>query len=349
MAISSIRKIAERVNVSAATVSRVLNGTADISEETRSKVLSAAKAANYVGSVGRRVTTNIGLVFAAKLEFCPFDALLVSGMMRGLEEHKYDFTVINLERDKRPNENYTQFFLRKGVRGVIVRSPMRSRHVCEAIAAEGFPQVVIAERFDDPLVNYIRGSSLEASRRAVSHLIQLGHKRIAYGTHFEPDADHDDRFQGYQLALKEAGIPIEPSLVVQLVATFQGGVTAFNELMSMQNPPTAFFFADPMPAVGAMRRANLMGLRVPEDLSIIAVDDSAVRTDVYPTMTAVVQSVPDLGFEAALWLTRHLVHHRTKDSLRREMPARFEVNSTTGAPPTQVIRILPDGSKVPAV
>jgi len=345
MAMASIRKIALRAKVSTATVSRVLNGSADISEETRKKVLTAARASNYVGAVGRRVMTNVGLVFAATTEFCPFDQILMSGILRGLEEQKFDVTIVNLERDKRPGENYTQFFMRKGLRGVLVRSPLRSRSVCEAIAAEGFPQVVIAERFDDPAVNYIATASGEGTRRAVEHLIQLGHRRIAFAMHHELDSDHAERLEGFEQAMAATGLTIEENMVIRLVADFQGGVSALNELMSLPRPPSAIFFADPMPAIGAIRRANYVGLRVPEDLSIIAVDDSRVRMDVFPPMTAVIQSVVNLGFEAALWLTRRLVHN-VKEPLRQVLPARFEVNGTTAAAPERVIRVLPDGSRL---
>ena len=163
-----------------------------------------ANGLGYSSAVGKRVTTNVGLVYACEMPFGEFDGLLIAGMLRGLGERRFDLTVINLERDKTDGENFTQFFMRKGIRGAILRTDTHSRRICELIAQEAFPSIVVADRFESPLVNFICTNSGPDSRRAVEHLLNLGHTRIAFVMNHIPDHDHDDRLNGYREALEAA-------------------------------------------------------------------------------------------------------------------------------------------------
>ena len=127
---SSVRAIAKKLNVSIATVSRALNNHPEINSETSARILKTANEIGYFNSVGRRITTQLGFVATSDNDFYEYDALLLSGIRRGISQHKFDVTILSVERDKNENESYTQFFLRKGVRGVIVRTLARSRHMC---------------------------------------------------------------------------------------------------------------------------------------------------------------------------------------------------------------------------
>ena len=340
----SVRQIARQMRVSVATVSRALNNHPEISADTRDRVLKAANSLGYSNSVGKRVTTNIGLVFACEMPFSEFDGLLIGGMLRGVGEQRFDLTIVNLERDKAEGETYTQFFMRKGIRGAIVRTDTHSRRTCELIAQEGFPSIVVADRFESPGVNYICTNSAPDSRRAVDHVIHLGHTRIAFVMNHIPDHDHDDRFNGYREALESSGITIDPELIVKIGADLSGGKASLNRLLSLPQPPTAIYYADPAACAGAVTRAHELKVQIPEDLSIVGFDDGDSRFRVWPALTAVCQNAAQLGFEAALWLTRTL-GGREKSPLRKEAPTFFEVHGTTGQAPKQVVRILPDGSR----
>jgi DNA-binding LacI/PurR family transcriptional regulator len=342
---ASVRKIAKETRVSVATVSRALNNHPEINPDTRERILKAANEIGYFGAVGKRVTTYIGLVYTSDTRFYEYDAVLMSGILRGVGEQRFDVAILNLERDKRDGETYTQFFMRKGVRGVILRTMERSRHICQAIADEGFPSVVVAEHFDAPNVNYVRYDSREDSRRAVEHVISLGHKRIALAVHAIPDSDHAARAAGYHDAMRAAGRATDPELVLSVLADMDGGKSAINRLMSIPSPPTAIYFTDPLACVGALGRAHSMGLRIPDDLSIVGFDDGDIRFRTWPMLTAVCQDAAQLGFEAALWLTRKLggISH---EPIRKEMSTFFEVHETTGMPPPRAVRVMPNGTRV---
>lgn len=343
---SSVRKIAKQMQLSVATVSRALNNHPEISSQTRERVLRTANRIGYFGTVGKRVTTNIGLVYTSDTRFCEYDAVLMSGILQGVGEQRFDVALVNLERDKSDSETYTQFFMRKGLRGVILRTLARSRHICEAIADEQFPSVVVAERFDRENVNFICYDSRANSRQAIEHLIGLGHRRIALGVHVVPDRDHTARSEGYFEALDAANIKRDPELVLSVVADMDGGKSAINRMMSLPRPPTAVYFTDPLATVGAIARAHAMGLRIPDDLSIVGFDDGDERFRTWPTFTAVCQDAAQLGFEAALWLTRKLAGVNGAP-IRKEMSTFFEVHETTGLPPKQPVRVLPDGTRIP--
>jgi DNA-binding LacI/PurR family transcriptional regulator len=117
--------------------------------------------------------------------------------------------------------------------------------------------------------------------------------------------------------------------------------------MSLPQPPTAVYFTDPLACVGAIARAQSLGIKVPDDLSIVGFDDGDQRFRTFPVYTAVCQDAGQLGFEAALWLTRKLAGV-SNDGIRKQMTTFFEVHETTGLPPRQPVRVLPDGTRIVA-
>jgi DNA-binding LacI/PurR family transcriptional regulator len=329
----SVRKIAERAGVSITTVSRVLNNDPAVSPDTRDRVLSIANRVRYIPTVGRRVTTNIGFAYTQDMTIAhPFDAAVLGGAVRGLDECRFDLVVLDIQRDRMPNETLTQFFMRKGVRGVILRTTAASRDICHAIADSGFPHVVISERFDSPNVNWIDGDSRPETIRAIKYLIALGHDRIAFAMHNVPDRDHLDRLEGYKEALANHGLPFDERLVFRHPISLGAGGTVMKMIASMAERPSAVFFADPLLAVGCIKKAHELGVRIPADMSVVGFDDTDVRFGVHPTLTAVCQGATELGYEAARWLAR-AVTSPSKSSFKKTIPTFFEVNQSTGPPP----------------
>src|SRR5690606_22174060 len=146
----------------------------------RAKVLKAANRSRYVARVGRRSTANIAFVYTGELSLgSPFDAALMQGLSQGLEAEGFDLMVLNLQRAKRDNETYSQLFMRKGVRGAILRTTTTTRDACHAIAAERFPAVVVADEFpNDTRVRTVHADASRACQQAMDHLLHLGHRRI---------------------------------------------------------------------------------------------------------------------------------------------------------------------------
>lgn len=343
---SSVRQIAKELGVSVATVSRAINQGTGVSEETRRRVLEAADRSGYRPSIGKKPTNVIGLVYPeepVKSDLGDFEAALLTGILRGVYEHQHDLTFISAARDKHADETYTQFFHRKGVRAIIMRA-LGDTSLIERIASERFPCMLVADRSDDPRVNYIDSVSRESSREAVDHLIGLGHKRIALATHDLVDTDHQDREAGYRRAMVDAGLEIDESLVVRTSANTRGGEMMLTKLLERRDPPTAIFFTNPMSTIGALQMCLRLGIKVPRDLSIVGVDDSVTRFQTFPRYTAVCQDAVSLGIEAARWITRAAQREKGPPEVFREArPTSFEVlESTTFVTPAPV-RINRDG------
>lgn len=345
---TSVRKIAERVGVSVATVSRALNNHPDVKEETRKAVLDAANESGYSPKMGKRLTNVIGLVYPTdpiRADYGAFESAILAGILRGVDEQRFDVTLINMSRDKKDNETYTQFFMRKGVRGVIIRTIDTSPILAERIAEEGFPCVAIAEVSDDPNLNYICADSKPDSIRAVEHLIRNGHRRIALAHHVVLDHDHRDRLEGYIEAHRQHQLPVDESLMVAFPGTIEGGSAALDRLLRLDDPPTAIYLTTPLMTMGALHRCLELGLHVPQDLSIVGFDDANVRNSTFPPFTAVCQDATMLGLEAARWLTRSM-RGLSDGKLRERRPTYFDINRSTGPAPERPTRILPDGRAV---
>lgn len=348
----SVRAIAKHLNLSPATVSRALNNHPDVEPATRERVLAHMNEVGYFPRVGRRITNVVALAYPdepVRTEYGSFEPALLSGIMRGLEEQQFDLKLLSIRRDKGPDETYTQFFMRKGIRGVILRCFRHNRPTILQIMAERFPAIVIAEHFDEPTINFIRADSYVSSRRAVEHLLGLGHRRIALAMHNVIDSDHADRRRGYADALHLAGLAVDPSIIMELPASFSAGEQVLDNVLAMSPRPTAVFATNPMTALGIMRRAQERGLVVPRDLSVVGMDDSDVRLHVWPRLTAVTQDASALGQEAALWLSRVIAQGQRGAKCRRTIPTTFEVNGTTGVAPGHTLGAVTQPVNAPLI
>lgn len=331
---SNVRHIAREAGVSITTVSRVLNNHPRVSQKARERVLAAANEARYVAPVSKRSTSNIALLYTGETSLgSPFDAHLMWGMSTGLEEHSYDLMVLDANRSLRAGETYSQLFMRKGVRGVVLRTTQATRHVCVAIAEEGFPAVVIGERFEQPGIRFIYSDSREPSREAVEHLISLGHERIGICLNVVDDSDHADRLAGYREALNEHGLPIDRKLILRCPANRPGGMQLMRRVAAMTDRPTALFITDPATAAGAFKEARSLGLDVPRDLSIVGFDDGDMRFDLYPEMTAVCQDTGGIG-RAAMSALHEVIEAGPDDTIpvRKTLRAWLEVHGSTAPP-----------------
>jgi LacI family transcriptional regulator len=338
---TSVRDLASRLGVSTATVSRALNNHPSVSPETRARVLELADETGYMPRVGQRHTRNVGLVYPSHPvapDFGSFESSLLAGIMRGLAEHRYDLSLIEVDRDIGRGESFTQFFRRKGVRGVIVRTIGPTAALGEAIAAEGFPSVIVADRSDVPDVNFICSDSMRDSQRAVEHLADLGHQRIALVMHTVLDSDHRDRQEGYERGLRARGLETDPALVVRQPASMAGGREALSRLLKLPEPPTAVYCTNPLTTLGLLHRCHELRIAVPGEMSIIGFDDSDTRYHTYPHYSAVCQDAGQFGYEAARWLSRTLEGVETR-LLREHRPTMLSLNQTAGPAPVAAVRM----------
>jgi DNA-binding LacI/PurR family transcriptional regulator len=340
---ANIREIARQAGVSITTVSRVLNNLPGVGASARQAVLTAVNEAGYVPEVGRRCTSNIALLYTdAPTLDSPFDSALLVGIYEGLQSLGYDLMLLDARRSRRPKETFSHLFLRKGVQGALVRTTTASQTVCLDIAREGFPMVAVGYRFEDSKMSCIYSDSREASRKAMEHLVALGHQRIAVCIHVVEDSDHADRVAAYRQVLSSHGLPCDERWVIRVAANREGGVQVIRRITAMSPRPTALFLSDPLISVGVLDEARRVGLRVPEDLSVVGFDDAELRHCLVPRLSAVCQNTKALGREAVGLLSNIIRHPRGVGPGTKALRCWLELHDST-APRVAHPRVIKSG------
>ena len=346
---SSIRQVAREAGVSIATVSRVINGSQSVAPELRKKVLIAVDACGYSPSTGRKQSDSVALVYTGP--FCvgsPYDSACLEGIVEVMRETSYDLKIIDLQRDRSPNEKLKHFFQHKGIAGAIVRCTAEDRPAVAEIAESGLPTVVLGDHFDVPEkqqnVSFVYAESKAASREAVEHLVSLGHTRIGFAACDRDDGDHLDRLLAYREVLDEMGLRDE-TLERRIPPHRLDGAQLMRNLLGRPNPPTAIYIADPLVAVGAMNEACRMGVSVPDDLSIIGFDDTDTRGFVHPRMSAVCQDSKALGNTALRVLVDTIEGNKPQTEVE-PLNAWLDLGGTTSSATNSPQRFLATGDKL---
>jgi LacI family transcriptional regulator len=311
-------------------------------------VLEAVTRCGYAPTIGRRSAASIALVYTGPFSVgSPYDAACFDGIVNAMLESDYDLKIAHLRRDKGPDETYSQFFFRKGIRGAILRSTSADRDVARKIGDEGFPAVVLGDRFEHPRLAFAFNDSRVASAEGIEHLVSLGHRRIAFAANNTDDGDHTDRLDAYRQTLKKHEL-YDPQLEFRIPAHRLDGAQLMRKMLSLINPPTAVFIVDPLTAAGAVNEAHKLGLRIPEEMSVLGFDDTDTRFSVIPHMTAICQDSCDLGRQAFELLLQRC--ERTDDDRHIEGlgVAWLEINHTTARAPAKAVRIMPNGERLVA-
>jgi DNA-binding LacI/PurR family transcriptional regulator len=347
---STVRDIATSAGVSPATVSRSLNNPEVVSRPVRERVLREAERLGYRQLPQKKAEMrSIGLLYFDETpggQYVGYDAVIWAGVIRAAQTLKTNVVTLD-PLSRNDGEPFDHFVERMGVDGLVIRVDEQCRHLCAEVARAGVPHIVVADRFEDATINYIQCDSREASTAAVRHLIELGHTAIGMCHNVVTDTDHQDRIDGYEAALKEAGIEIDPRLRVPASPSLDGGAAVLTQFLAMAKPPTAIFAADPMLAVGITRRAHELGLLVPDEMSVVGVDDGEMRRISLPCYTAIRQDASEIGFRAGQWLCREIRDDvAAGGKLQLRLEAFLEINQSTASPPKNPVRMTPNGQRV---
>lgn len=336
---TSIKDVAREVGVSTATVSRALRGLPRVSDETRVKVLQVAARLDYVASphaasLASGQTRAVGVIVPHVTRW--FYGSVIQGAEELLREAGYDLLLYNLAGDKAARHRvFRTHLLRKRVDAVLVLSLNPTDEEVAALAKLDRPVAVVGATVDG--WSSVRIDDVETARIAVRHLVELGHRRIGYvGGSLEDQLDLAaplGRLNGYRAAMADAGLPVEPPMEVVGDFTIRGGLAATRLLLEAEPRPTAIFAASDEMAVGAVHAVREAGLRVPEDMSVIGIDDHEMAE--FFELTTVAQPVREQGQLAARLLLEALDDELDDPPSPPSVtvPTRLVVRRTTGPPP----------------
>ena len=329
----TIKDVAERCNLSTATVSRALRGLPNVTPSTRDLVIRTAEEMGYsIDSIASRLrsgkTMNIGIVMPLA------DTWFYSKLATAAETILNDSDYYAVRYSMNSLGSQTEFFKWlssvKRVDGLILATMTLSEEDIDILQKLNIPIVTVETKTE--VFPSVTTDNVSAAKMATQYLLNLGHKNIGVITGLQDDPMQfsvpRDRLQGYQTALEQYEIDIRPEMQVAGNFSFAGGAEVTVDLLSVQSPPTAIFaFSDEM-AIGAMKTIREMNLRIPEDISIIGFDDQEVAE--YVGLTTIRQPVAKYGEKAASLLLE-LIRGEQKQTLSHiNLGTKIIVRSTTG-------------------
>jgi DNA-binding LacI/PurR family transcriptional regulator len=294
----SIKDIARLARVSHPTVSRALQNSPLVNPRTAERIRKIAAESGYRASaVARglvtRRTRTIGLVVTTVAD--PFTSEVVSGIEQTANDNGYSVFLADSNADPERERKVVQAFAERRVDGIIVTSSRVGALYLPLLSQMMVPIVLLNDQHPGAFVHSVMICNLEGSRAVAGHLVELGHRRIAYlGDKYGYQSDAE-RFAGYLEALDVAGIPNYPELVVHGDGKPEVAMRAMDSLLALTSPPTAVCCYNDMSALGAMRSIHMHGLRVPKDISVAGFDDLFVASYTQPPLTTVRQPMRRMG------------------------------------------------------
>ncbi|HHW48296.1 MAG TPA: LacI family transcriptional regulator [Clostridiaceae bacterium] len=297
---STIQDVAKAAGVSVATVSRVINNSRSVSAETRELVLETIKKLNYqpnlLGRNLRRAETRLILILLPSISN-PFYAKLVKGAEDVAHKNGYNVMLCNTDSDINRERMYLEHLKNRLADGLIFMSPEIDKDELTSISKR-FPVVQCSEYKEGADVPRIRIDNMAAAYKAVKHLIGIGHRRIGLISAKNEYVSTKQRELGYRKALEDSGIDFDSALVKYGNYGFRSGLRAGNQLLSIDNRPTAIFAISDSMAIGAIRAAKERGLKVPADIAVVGFDDISFASMCEPPLTTISQPKYDLGCAA---------------------------------------------------
>jgi LacI family transcriptional regulator len=331
----TIREIAELAGVSIATVSRVVNGHSDVSEETRDTVMRIVREHGYATNRSARGLSagRTGLVgVLVPLVYPVYFSAILSGAAEALYEQELRLVLSPTQHEHDREVSLLDRLMHGMTDGAMIVLPEESSDELARLLEQGYRFVVVDPRLPlDERVPSVSAAHASGADQAMSHLLGLGHRRIAAITGPRGWVATEDRRRGYHAALAAQGILPEPSLEVEADFEIAPGRDAAGHLLDLHDPPTAIFAFNDNLAIGALQAARDRGLRVPGDLSVVGFDDVEPATIVTPTLTTVRQPLAEMGRTAVNLLMRLLERQRF-ETLRVELATRLVVRESTGPP-----------------
>jgi LacI family transcriptional regulator len=329
---ANLQMVAEAAGVSAATVSRILNGTAAVSDDKRQAVDEAIARLGFVPDPAARSlaggrTLSVGVVTQA------IDSPFYGGALRGIEDELsrsgYSPLFVSGRWSATHEARCIETLRTRRVDGIIVLTG-RLSNAAMARCALDLPVVVTGRTLQAPGLYALDFDNVGGARMATRHLLQLGHRRIAFISGDMRHPDGAQRLQGYREALEAAGLPFDPALVEAGDFTEASGLAAAERLIDRGERFTGIFAANDQMAFGATLALYRRKLRVPDDVSLVGFDDLAGSVYATPPLTTVHHPVYELGSLAAKAMLQLLAGQRPT----MELPAPRLMERESCAPPS---------------
>ncbi|HEY8531534.1 MAG TPA: LacI family DNA-binding transcriptional regulator [Limnochorda sp.] len=332
----TIWDVARLAQVSKSTVSRVLNGDPGVAPETARRVLEAAKALRYrpnhiARSLVKRQTRTLGLVIPDQRN--PFYALASWAAEHEAYGRGYSVIVGNTDNDPSKETSYLQLLDARLVDGMLLIGGVQDASAIVRHASSSTTPMVLVDRDVGPAFSIpaVTLDNIAGGREMTEFLLNLGHRRIAFVTSEYTAAERDRRI-GYEQALQAAGLPADPALIIRLEedAWKAGRLEPLEALLLQEGRPTAIFASNDLKALFVYRLANRLGLRIPDDLSVVGYDDIEVADLLQPPLTTMAQPIEAMARTGTRTLI-HLIEGTQPEESQLRFTAELRVRASAAA------------------
>jgi LacI family transcriptional regulator len=331
----SIKKVAEVAGVSVGTVSHVITGSVPVSEPLRIKVQAAIRQLNYhpnhvARSLKTSKTRTLGIIVPDLT--IPFFPQVIRGAEEAARKSEYSLIAVNSDDDGERQKSLLSLLRSQRVEGillVIAAAPTPLNQISLMIDA-GIP-IVCLDRIPDRVpVDSVSVDDLEGARLGVSHLVEMGHRRIGLATGPLALKNERRRIQGYRQALESAGISIDEKLIwTGNLRPLDAAEMCRERLDKIGKRIDAVFCTNGPTALGVLRAFRQCGLRTPEDIGFATFDELTVDDLFSPSITTVVQPAYDIGFQAAELLLRRINDSAEEETVTIRLQAHLEIRESS--------------------
>lgn len=331
---STLKDVARLAKVNPSTVSRVLNeDSISVKQETRERILAAVKAIDYQSngvarSLRLKVTNTLGFLVPDIRN--PFFPELIKAAEDTANEKGYNLILCNTDEDEEKEKMYIRILNQKRVDGIILATATVKNELNKFIENSKRPFVLVNRSIQGAKCRHVIIDDVYGAQLAVSHLVSLGHRKIAHiaGPLYIQTAL--SRLEGYRLSLNESNIPFKMEYVVESSYSKEAGYRNMKLLLEKEEPPTAVFAANDLNALGAIQAIQESGYKAPADISVIGYDNIPMTDIVSPPLTTINIPLYEMGRMATEILIRALQNKDNKEMEQVILKPCLLVRESTG-------------------
>lgn len=309
----SIKKIAEAAGVSTATVSRVLNGSDKVREDTAKRVMDIVEEMDYhLDHVARRMKVKATDSLVIGLIITDIGNPFFSNVAKGVEDiafkNRHVLMICNTNESPEKEKFFLNSLLSEKVSGVIIVPTIGNGNdaFLKKLVLDGFPMVTVDRRIKNLNVDTVSINNEAGGYQATQRLIQNGHNRIGIICGIRGLSNTEDRLKGYRRALRDAGISFSDELVTFGNYVENGGRDGMRQLLNLKNPPTAVFSTNNLMTLGCIKEIYNRRISIPDEMALVGFDDSTWAEALIPPLTTIKQPGYELGINAAELLIKRL-------------------------------------------
>lgn len=311
----TIEQVAELSGVSIATVSRIINNKGNVKQETRDKVLSTMEKLNFKPKISSVLTdSNSKLILMCVPDFQnPFNSPVINGVQQAAHENDYDVLLLQSKNYYTDQEDYTNILKNNSFAGILILCSVANNNILEELSLR-CPVVMCSEYAENYGVSYVSIDDVASSKTAVNYLISTGCKKIGFINCSNKFRYARHREKGFRQALSESNLEINPNWIANISSiNYNLALSRATHILSLPDRPDGIFASSDVFGLAVIKAAHNLGLRVPEDVSVVGFDNIDFSTMSTPSLTTIDQPTYQLGYQSCELLIEKIKNPNTLD------------------------------------